>query len=320
MEPSVKIAEGGFGEVFASRLEDGTDVVVKREKRSIKHPQLHLEWRVYKMLGARAGDPTATRHWGIPIVYRYDEGDLYRNMTMQRLGKNLEQLRLERPTGRFSLKTVLMLGDQLITHLKFMHSRGILHRDIKPQNMLIGVGKKSHVVFLVDMGLSKCFIFFNTREHIPYETGRPFLGTPRYAPLSMHQGLQSGRCRDLEALGYVLAYLYLGKLPWQHCLPSKKGQSPVKATYAAKVKTMDALFEQLPAEFKEFITYCQDLPFNAKPNYDKLRGIFRTCAARNDICVDPGTGETTYDQVFDWTSRRRPARDRIPTPSDGEVT
>lgn len=70
-----------------------------------------------------------------------------------------------------------------------MHSRHFLHRDIKPDNFLIGIGKKQHYVYVIDFGLAKRFRDPKTGEHIPYRDGKNLTGTARYASVNTHLGI-----------------------------------------------------------------------------------------------------------------------------------
>ena len=76
---------------------------------------------------------------------------------MDLLGANLESLH-SLCNKRFTLKTALMLADQMITRIEYVHNKHFLHRDMKPDNFLMGHGKKQHKVYLIDFGLAKRFV------------------------------------------------------------------------------------------------------------------------------------------------------------------
>lgn len=94
--------------------------------------------------------------WGFPKV-KYctqDKNNYY--IVMDYLGKSFKELREWIQNRKFSLKTVTMLGIQMISRLKDIHRYGYVHRDLKPGNTLIGRSSSTgHVVYLIDFGLAK---------------------------------------------------------------------------------------------------------------------------------------------------------------------
>lgn len=213
---SRKIGHGAFGEIYIGKsVRTGKPVAVKKEPINTKFPQLLYEAKVYSILEGGMG---------IPRVYM--KGSMGDNniMVMDLLGPSLEDL-FNYCGRRFTLKTTMMLGIELITRLEFIHHRNFIHRDIKPDNFVIGIGERANVVYIIDFGLSKQYRDPYHTKHIPYlslaavissyRENKNLTGTPRYASLSNHLGIEQSRRDDLESLGYVLLYFIRGKLPWQ---------------------------------------------------------------------------------------------------------
>ena len=134
-------------------------------------------------------------------------------MTMELMGPSLADL-YQFCGYRFSLKTTLMLAYQLIKRFEYMHSKNFIHRDVKPDNFLMGLKEKSDILHIVDMGLAKKFYDQTTNKHIAYRDDKSLTGTARYASIHSHQGEELSRRDDFEAIGYVLIYFLTGYLPW----------------------------------------------------------------------------------------------------------
>ena len=122
----------------------------------------------------------------------------YNVLVMDLMGSSLESL-FENTLRKFSLKTVLMIIDQMINRIEYIHNRHFLHRDIKPDNFCIGIHKTSHKVFVIDFGLAKRYIQ-RDGKHIPYREGKNLTGTARYASVNTHLGIEQGKNLNLFSL------------------------------------------------------------------------------------------------------------------------
>lgn len=102
----------------------------------------------------------------------------------------------------------------MVTRLEFLHNNHFIHRDMKPDNFLVGINKKSSVLYMIDYGLAKRYRDSKTGDHIPYRDGKSLTGTARYASVNTHLGIEQSRRDDLESICYILIYFLRGTLPW----------------------------------------------------------------------------------------------------------
>lgn len=279
-----KLGEGSFGEIYqATNEKDASDVVAVKLGRGEGKDMLQREAKIlYQLRG----------YDGVPEVRAcYSEGEWY-VMVMQLLGISLSDLLMEYD---LNLKAILILADQMIQHLEYIHSKNIIHGDLKPSNFLLGKGEQRNRVLLIDFGLCEEYRNPETKKHIPYSDKHGFHGTPRYCSLHVHNGIASSRRDDMESLGYVLIYLFLGKLPWQN-LPAEENETKKqKRRKIAEMKQnlpVEELCAGMPEEFVQYINITRNLKFKQKPNYYALRMLFRDLFVRQQL--------GSYDD--DWIS------------------
>lgn len=278
-----KIGSGAFGEIYGgSNIESGEQVAVKLESIKSKQPQLLYEAKLYRILQGGLGVPNI--HW-------YGQQDDYNVMVMELLGASLEDMFVS-CKRQFSLKTIVMLADQIINRIEYVHTHDFLHRDIKPDNFLMGVGKKANQVQIIDFGLAKKYRRAPGRQHIAYRDGKNLTGTARYASLNTHRGIEQSRRDDLESAGYVFMYFVRGSLPWQG-LPKADGKKARHEAIMAKKKetSIALLCKGFPSEFASYLEYCRSLQFEDRPDYAHLRRLLKELFYREGY---------QYDFAFDW--------------------
>ncbi|KAF9810273.1 hypothetical protein IEO21_07041 [Rhodonia placenta] len=293
------IAKGGCGSVFLGvHTVAGKEVAIKLEPAMAKSSPLKQESKIYKSL---SGAP------GVPWIMWSGKHGPFNVMVIDLLGPSLEDL-FKMCNRHFSLKTILLLADQLISRIEYIHSRDLVHRDVKPANFVIPKSDMdaSHLVNIIDFGLAKKYRDPRTNMHIPYNQDEHHgVGTCLFASINTHLGIECSRRDDLESLAYMLIYFLRGTLPWRK-IKAQTTEETWDLIRDKKLETEEFLTVGLPTEFDVFYKYARSLAFEDLPDYDGLRALFRGLAERHRI---------EYDGEFDWsvpkpteTKRRRGCR------------
>eukprot|EP01017_Pseudomicrothorax_dubius_P004108 TRINITY_DN1074_c0_g2_i1.p1 TRINITY_DN1074_c0_g2~~TRINITY_DN1074_c0_g2_i1.p1 ORF type:complete len:356 (+),score=68.94 TRINITY_DN1074_c0_g2_i1:51-1118(+) len=298
-----KLGAGAFGEIYQGiDVKTKEEVAIKVEKADTRVPQLFYEAKLYQYFHQEEG----ALENGIPRVYYWMPDGDNNIMVMDLLGPSLEDL-FNFCNRKLSLKTTLMLGEQMLARVEYVHSRRLLHRDLKPDNFVVGRGRHQSRVYIIDFGLAKKYI---TREgvHIPYKDGKSLTGTARYASINTHNGIEQARRDDLESLAYILLYFLRGSLPWQNMRAANKKEKYQKILEMKVSTSVETLCKGQPPELAEFLNYAKSLRFEEKPDYARLKGLIRRCAERLTI---------RFDNIFDWTQQheRKPLKDQPHTPT-----
>ncbi|KAH8366447.1 hypothetical protein KR084_006423 [Drosophila pseudotakahashii] len=277
------IGSGSFGDIYLGlNVKDGSEVAIKVESIEAKYPQLMYEAKVYEKLIHRPG---------FPELFHFGGEKNYNAMVIELLGPSLEEL-FNVCKRRFSLKTVLMLTDQLLMRIECVHEHGFIHRDIKPDNFLMGLGNHCNKLYLIDFGLSKRYKDIESEMHIPYRKDRNLTGTVRYASINAQMGVEQSRRDDMESLCYCMMYFNLGKLPWQGITAANKKQKYEKILEKKKSVTIPELCQGFPHEFSLLMTYVRNLRFKEPPDHVYVRQLFRILLRSLNH---------QYDYIYDWT-------------------
>jgi serine/threonine protein kinase len=283
-----RIGKGSFGEIHKGEdVTTGLHVAVKLEPVTLPSPLLATEAHIYQTLSGGVGIP-AFHFYGLTPT------GTHQALVIDLESQSLEEITKSSPSMGISLKSCLMIADQMISRLEWVHRHGLVHRDIKPDNFMMGVGNCSGQVTLIDYGLTRSYLDPHTKQHKMMHDGLDFTGTARYGSLNALRGFDQSRRDDMEAIGYVLIYLLRGTLPWQG-LTMKNEKDNVDKTAAMKeAMSPEEICEGLPQEFSDFLNHTRSLAFEEEPPYGEYRRWFR------ELFIKEGF---VYDGVYDWTVR-----------------
>ena len=269
------IAETCFSSVYEGINEKGKEQVAMKFEKIAKQ---------FNFLESEAFFLFNLKGFGIPKLISYGKNSSYNILIEELLGLSIDQIWNKKKIKiEQKLKDVCMLALQVIDRLEYIHSKNIIHRDMKPRNLLIG-RKDPKTIYLIDFNFSRKYRSSRTGKHIKFGYTKIIMGSLRYSSISGNKGYEQSRKDDLESLGYILVYLAKNYIPWINSsqLPIDEN-SKISAIYKLKLSTSpEVLCMGLPEEFSLFIKYCKKLEFEQDPNYDYLRHLFTSILIRNE--------------------------------------
>jgi len=251
-----KIGHGSYGEIYKGiNIRTKEYVAIKIE--NIQHGKrlLKNEAIIYKYLNNCKGIPTI-KWFGVDTQHNY--------MIINLLGDTLEYLKQQQPSNTFNISLILKIGIQILELLQLIHSKGFIHRDIKPDNFLFGLNQSSTTIYIIDFGFCKTYLT-HLNAHIEIKKLSGLIGTPNYASINSHNFMELSRRDDLESLGYILLYFLWGNLPWF----AVSDNDAIK-----QMKTDTIVSGNLPTFFKTFFNYVTKLQFIETPDYKMLLELF----------------------------------------------
>ena len=258
-----KIANGAFSEIYSGiNIINKEKVALKIEKRNAINK--YLESECYTLF--------TLRDIGIPKVLSFGHNQEYDILIMPLLGKSLLDIFISKKLN-YEFKDICIIAIQIIERIHWVHSRKIIHRDIKPDNFLIGLNDP-HLLYIIDFGLSKKYQSTKTGKHIKICELKKFIGSIIFASYNALRLIEQSRRDDLESIGYMLVYFMKGCLPWQRIKVYNKKECYLKVAQLKKGITPEKLCSNLPKEFSDYLRYVKNLKFEEDPNYGYLKNLF----------------------------------------------
>ena len=283
-----KIKEGSFGSVFKGQnIRNGDLVAIKFEPKNDDKKMLKNEAKIYQYLGKLNGFPHL-KWYGTTISHTY--------LVLDLLGISLsEMLKIYK---RFSLKTTLLLGIQMIKIVELLHSKYLLHRDIKPDNFIFGLGTTTNKLHLIDFGFSKRYDYDGI--HILEKEINNLIGSPNFVSLNVHNSIEPSRRDDLESCIYIIMNMFLGDLEWFNICNSNSNSNSnsnnisnsnnemllIKQNILSNLDGLSLLF------IKKMLLYVRKLDFDETPNYNLLVKLISSEFIRNGF---------ENDNIFEWS-------------------
>lgn len=244
-----KINEGSFGTIYkAENIRTKELVAIKTELKNNEYKSLKNEAKVYQYIG---------RLDGFPELKWFGTNDNTNYLVINLLGKSLVDI--IKYYKALSLKTVLILGIQIIQRIRTLHDKLLLHRDIKPSNFVFGLGSDTNKIYLVDFGFSKRYDYDG--KHIEEKNTQKIIGSLNFVSLNIHNLIEPSRRDDIESCIYIMLTMLFGKLEWFE-------KTDINEIYNLKLQI--SIIPEVPSFIKIILCYIRSISFDERPDYDYI--------------------------------------------------
>lgn len=266
-----KLKEGSFGSVFkCENIRTGEFVAIKFEHKNNEMKTIKNEAKIYQYLAKTDG---------FPHLKWFGTNENFNYLAINLLGWSLSEMISYYKA--FSLKTVLLLGIQLIKRIQTLHNKFILHRDIKTDNFLFGLGPETNKLYLIDFGFAKRYDYDGI--HIEEKHNNTLVGSPNFVSLNVHNGIEPSRRDDIESCIYIIVNMLLGKLEWF--------DNKIEHRNIYLLKKQILLLNEIPSFIKIMLCYVRTINFNETPDYDYLVNLMSKVFYENNY---------KNDGIFEW--------------------
>ncbi|KAK6031613.1 hypothetical protein OSTOST_02230 [Ostertagia ostertagi] len=283
------LGEGGFGAVY--KVHDEKDpkkeyaMKVEKKIETRRHSKLKMEVAILKLVSAERKQSHFTA-----IIDR-GKKETYFFLVMEMVGKNLADLKAERPLKVFTVSTAMGAGIQCLEACEDLHKYGFIHRDLKPANYACGLGAKKRVIYILDFGIARKILNVKGELKTPRQSVRfkvsfgcralAFLGTIRFASIACHKNTEMGPKDDCESWFYLLLDITIPRgLVWKS-IPGKNDVLRLKEEMRT-TKREDALSGvKCSGDLSKVLDYIDSLKYFDHVDYDfiykSLTQAAKTC-------------------------------------------
>ncbi len=256
-----KLGEGSFGKVFKGRhIRSNEEFAIKIQHKDIVEVLKH-EAKIYKYLQGING---------IPIIRNYGTDMGFNYLILDYINISLDKLNL-------SHENIVKYFMDSINIIENIHKKGVLHRDVKPDNFMIKENNGVSKLYIIDFGLAKIYLS-DDKTHIEERNDRKLVGTVKYASINLHNGIEPSRRDDIESLCYTFISLYKKSLLWNDDIEEYYKNSVDKRENISylhnkilekKQNSLEWIYD-IPGEFITILLYSRRLKFSERPNYKYL--------------------------------------------------
>ena len=253
-----EINHGSFGKIYSGTNKISEDrVAIKIETR--ENSLIKNEAIMYQLMG---------KIKGIPKFRMYLTDTRYSYLVLDLLGESLKTYK-ERICDNVQMENVINIGIQLTKILQEIHKMGIVHRDIKPQNIVFDKDCKN--IFLIDFGFSKKIIVESgvKTSHIKKKQISNIIGSPNFISINVHKLIEPSRRDDIESMIYVLLYLTMDILPWAEA--SNENTRILKENLIYN-STYNSTYNKT---YINILIYIKTLQFEEQPDYNYIISMIK---------------------------------------------